>query len=141
MLGSFNLHKGKVRSIHWTPDDSHIVTSAMDGSLFQWRLKTLDKVISVKHKCSYTSAVGSSDGKIFAVGSDRKVRAIESDDVSIDTSAGSAVVTQLCLPQPHPPNKDRLLFGGTETGVVKCWQLPLLEGKCYDQQTHTVRHR
>jgi WD40 repeat protein len=39
MLGSFNLHKGKVRSIHWTPDDSQIVTSAMDGSLFQWRLK------------------------------------------------------------------------------------------------------
>jgi WD40 repeat protein len=71
------------------------------------------------------------------VGSDRKVRSIESSDASADMSAGTAIVTQLCLPQPHPPNKDRLLFGGTETGVVKCWQLPLLEGKCYDHQTHT----
>lgn len=87
-------HNGKVRSIHWTADDSKIVSAGMDGAIYDWNLKELGNVPSgvsgapgttpavfkregenILKSCSYTSAIATPDGKsIFAVGSDKTLK-------------------------------------------------------------------
>lgn len=38
-IGNCRGHNGKVRSIYWTPDDSGLVSSGMDGAVYEWELK------------------------------------------------------------------------------------------------------
>jgi len=135
MLGSFNVHKAKVRSIAWLPDDSAILSAGMDGCVFITRIKTGEHVACAKHKCNYTSAVTTSDGKIYAVGSDRHLKVIQESTLQAELNCG-VILTQLTTQMPRPPLKDRFLFAGTETGVVRVFPIPV-EGKCYDQQVHT----
>ena len=38
-IGNCRGHNGKVRSVYWTPDDSGLVSSGMDGAVYEWELK------------------------------------------------------------------------------------------------------
>lgn len=38
-LGNLKGHNAKVRAIHWTPDDSRIITAGVDGAIYDWALK------------------------------------------------------------------------------------------------------
>lgn len=135
MLGSFNVHKAKVRSIAWLADDSSILSAGMDGQVFTTKIKSGEHVAVAKHKCNYTCAVGTSDGRVYAVGSDRHLKVIQESTLQAELNCG-VVLTQLCTQVPRPPLKDRFLFAGTDTGVIRVFPIPV-EGKCYDQQVHT----
>ena len=64
----------------------------------------------------FDSSLQTSDGKLIACSSDKKIRVIEKSEVAVEL-AGSVAFTQLALPQLHILQKDRLLFAGTENGM------------------------
>jgi WD40 repeat protein len=93
-LGNLKGHNGKVRSIHWSSDDSKLVSAGVDGAVYDWGLKDLALASSgvpgagpgpnnsfkregenILKSCSYTNAVATPDGKaIYAVGSDKTLK-------------------------------------------------------------------
>lgn len=36
-IGNLRGHNGRVRSVVWSTDDSHITTAGMDGAIYEWR--------------------------------------------------------------------------------------------------------
>lgn len=70
----------KVRSIAWSYDDNFILTSGIDGAIYEWEIKGLKRVReNVIKGCIYSSVVCVKDCKtFFGVGSDRKLK--EMDD-------------------------------------------------------------
>lgn len=49
-------HNGKVRSISWSPDDTRLASTGVDGAVYEWRISSMRrerenvlKVISASH--------------------------------------------------------------------------------------------
>ncbi|KAJ3100632.1 Cilia- and flagella-associated protein 57 [Physocladia obscura] len=135
-VGNLKGHNGKVRSIHWSPDDSKIVTAGMDGAIYDWILKDMGNsgstgnsggantagaggggggTGSVKREgesilksCSYTCAVASPDGKsIYAVGSDKTLKEI------VDSQIVKELDSDHVLSQVVISHSGRMMFVGT----------------------------
>lgn len=132
-MASFNLHKGKVRSIWWAPDDTYIITAGMDGCVFQWFLKDGTNKRLAKQECTISCVQGGSEDKVFAVASDAKLKVIEGETLKKEVNAG-LILTQVAL--PNGPDKEKMLFTGTEMGGVRTFSLPI-DGKCTDLQAHS----
>jgi hypothetical protein len=68
-----------VQSIWWAHDDFNIVTSGMDGAIYEWTVKTFKrKRENVIKGCIYTCAIGLKNSRCFyGVGSDRKLRELD----------------------------------------------------------------
>jgi len=83
-LGTLKGHNGKVKSVHWSPDDSRVITSGTEGAVYEWSLRDLSghagqgirrETESILKTCSYSSATFSFDNKtIYAVGSDKTLK-------------------------------------------------------------------
>ncbi len=78
-------HNGKVKSVHWSPDDSRLVTSGLDGAVYEWQLKDFKRVSeNVQKTCLYTCAVTSEETRsIYAAGSDKKLKEIVDGEVTV----------------------------------------------------------
>ena len=37
-VGNLRGHSGKVRSVHWSADDTKIVSAGTDGAVYEWKL-------------------------------------------------------------------------------------------------------
>lgn len=137
MVYSLNLHKGKVRALHWSTDDTGLVSAGMDGCVYNWKIRDPNppKPAASKAKCNYTCVSQTSDGRIVAVGSDRKMKIIDNNEVK-DEIELSTVLTQVAFLHPRPPSKDKVLFAGTDTGVVRVMSLPA-DGTVEDRQVHS----
>ncbi|TPX74759.1 hypothetical protein CcCBS67573_g03970 [Chytriomyces confervae] len=136
-LGNLKGHNGKVRSIHWAPDDTKIVTAGMDGAIYDWALKDMGSGSgaaggggggggikregeSILKSCSYSCAVASPDGKsIYAVGSDKTLKEI-SDSQIIRELESDCVLNQVVL-----SHSGRMMFVGTATGTIRSMKFPL----------------
>jgi WD40 repeat protein len=35
-VGNLRGHNGKVRSVHWSSDDTKIVSAGLDGAVYEW---------------------------------------------------------------------------------------------------------
>ena len=59
-----------MRSVHWSPDDAHIVSAGMDGAVYEWRLKDFKREKeNVLKGCNYTSVLSTPDCKtLYAAG-------------------------------------------------------------------------
>ena len=132
-IGNLRGHNGKVRSLHWVPDDSKLVSAGMDGAVYEWKLKDFKREKeNVLKGCNYTCVVSTPDARsIFAVGSDRKLK--EFDDVQVSKEFDTGVVlTQVAL-----PNNARTLFTASETGAVRSYKFPLT-GEYQEYQSHSA---
>lgn len=60
----------QVRSVHWAPDDAHIISAGMDGAVYEWRLKDFKREKeNVLKGCNYTSVLATPDCKtLYAAG-------------------------------------------------------------------------
>jgi WD40 repeat protein len=69
-------HNGKVRSLSWSNDDSHLISCGSDGAVYCWSISTLKRENeNILKGCSYSSAVCTPDLKsMFAVGNDRYLK-------------------------------------------------------------------
>ena len=59
-----------MRSVHWSPDDAHIVSAGRDGAVYEWRLKDFKREKeNVLKGCNYTSVLSTPDCKtLYAAG-------------------------------------------------------------------------
>ncbi|KAI9346401.1 WD repeat domain 65-like protein [Zopfochytrium polystomum] len=142
-LGNLKGHNGKVRSIHWSSDDSKITTAGMDGAIYDWALKDMSSSNgtgikregeSILKSCSYTSAVSTPDGKsIFAVGSDKTLKEIIDSQIVRELESDT-VLTQVVL-----SHSGRMMFVGTATGTIRAMKFPLGNepGEYQEHQAHS----
>ena len=120
-------HNGKVRSLHWTADDTQIVSSGMDGAVYQWDLKENKREGEyVKKGCSYSTAVTDASGNaVFAAGSDKFLREMEfpASTVSKEIEC-NAIIGQIVL-----SHSQLMLFASTASpdrpGTVRSYKFPL----------------
>lgn len=56
--------------MHWSPDDTHVVSAGMDGAVYEWRLKDFKREKeNVLKGCNYTSVLATPDCKtLYAAG-------------------------------------------------------------------------
>lgn len=69
-------HRGKVKSLSWSSDDSRLITSGSDGAVYIWSTDTYKREHEYVLKgCGFTSAVCTANGSTaYAVGSDRTLK-------------------------------------------------------------------
>jgi WD40 repeat protein len=75
--------------VHWSPDDTRLVTAGMDGAVYEWRLRDLKREKeNVLKGCAYTCVLATPDSRaIYAVGSDRKLKELEESPVRTASTA------------------------------------------------------
>eukprot|EP00842_Homolaphlyctis_polyrhiza_P004220 jgi/Hompol1/479/HPOL_004482-RA len=142
-LGNLKGHNGKVRSIHWSIDDSKIVTAGADGAIYDWSLRDLSghagvgikrEGESILKSCSYSCACATPDGKtIFAVGTDKTLKEIIDSQIVRELESDT-VLTQVLL-----SHSGRMMFVGTTIGTVRSMKFPLGSepGEYQEHQGHS----
>ncbi|KAJ3329215.1 Cilia- and flagella-associated protein 57, partial [Blyttiomyces sp. JEL0837] len=119
-IGNFKGHNGKVRSLHWTPDDSVLVSAGSDGAVYTWIVRDFKRENEhILKSCSYTSAICTPNGKsVYAVGSDKILKEITESTVSSQMET-SVVLTQLAISR-----SGRMMFAGSSTGQIRALKYP-----------------
>eukprot|EP00753_Platysulcus_tardus_P007912 PLAT15528.5.p1 GENE.PLAT15528.5~~PLAT15528.5.p1 ORF type:complete len:1278 (+),score=785.91 PLAT15528.5:80-3913(+) len=128
-LATMRAHNGKVRSLAWSADDSHIISAGMDGGILMWELRLPDCRRVGEHmfkRCNYASVACTAEGtQVFAVGSDRLVKEIEFPSGAVKGSHESdTMLGEACL-----SHSGRVLYLGTSEagrpGLVIAHKLPM----------------
>ncbi|KAJ3219703.1 Cilia- and flagella-associated protein 57 [Dinochytrium kinnereticum] len=130
-IGNLKGHNGKVRSLHWTPDDNVLVSAGSDGAVYTWHVKDLKRESEhILKSCNYTSAVCSINGKsVYAVGSDKVLKEINDSTVTCQMET-NAVLTQIIV-----SHNGKMMFAGTISGQIRSMKFPLT-GDPEDYQEH-----
>ncbi|CAK9258476.1 unnamed protein product [Sphagnum jensenii] len=120
-IGTLRAHVNQVQSIWWAHDDFNIVTSGMDGAIYEWTVKTFKrKRENVIKGCIYTCVIGLKNSRCFyGVGSDRKLRELDEMQV-LKIFESNVALTQIAM-----CGGGALLFAGTETGAIRAYSYPL----------------
>ncbi|KAI8811608.1 WD40-repeat-containing domain protein, partial [Cladochytrium replicatum] len=126
-------HSGKVRSICWSQDDSHLITCGLDGCIYEWNVRTTRKESEVVSRnpgapstagpapgaILYTSASYSPDPKIiYAVSSDCMLREISDSHIlrEIPTKVQYTHLVQ---------SRSGKMFAATSRGAVRALKYPI----------------
>ncbi|GMH45741.1 hypothetical protein BSKO_13704 [Bryopsis sp. KO-2023] len=135
-IGNLRGHNGKVRSLHWSEDDSRLISAGMDGAVYEWRLKDFKREKeNVLKGCNYTCVLSTPDSKsIYAVGSDMKLKEMEDTQgsgtqITKEIDAGT-ILTEIALPAGG-----RTLFAATQGGTVRSYKYPLT-GEFHEYKCH-----
>ncbi|KAJ3228464.1 Cilia- and flagella-associated protein 57 [Clydaea vesicula] len=141
-LGNLKGHNGKVRSLFWSFDDSKIISSGMDGAIYDWGLKDLATASTsvpgvnggggsafkregenILKSCSYTCAVSSPDGKsIYAVGSDKSLKVLKE---IVDSQIVREIESDVVLTQVVLSHSGKMMFLGSTSGKIRSMRFPL----------------
>jgi len=106
-------HAGRIRSLFWQPQDTHICSVAMDGSAYEFHVKKEEKINeNLVKQCNFSDVI--SDGKyMYAVGNDATLRLFQDGmDHQLHPTGNEAIV------HLSYSKKYRRLFGGMEDGSV-----------------------
>jgi WD40 repeat protein len=120
-IANFKGHNGKVRSLHFTPDDSLLVSSGSDGAVYTWVVRENKRENEhILKSCGYTSAVCTPNGRsVYAVGTDRILKEITESTVSAQIETNT-ILTQLAI-----SHSGKMMFAGTSTGQIRSMKYPL----------------
>ncbi|KAI8916406.1 quinon protein alcohol dehydrogenase-like superfamily [Gorgonomyces haynaldii] len=144
-LGNLKGHNAKVRSVHWTHDDSRIITAGVDGAVYDWSLKDLSGYggIGIKREnesivksCAYTCASTSSDSKsIYCVGNDKTLKEIVEGGQIARELPFDVTLTQIVL-----SHSGRMMFVGTAQGTIRALKYPfgVDSGQFQEHQAHAA---
>ncbi|XP_066570529.1 cilia- and flagella-associated protein 57-like [Amia ocellicauda] len=115
-------HRGKVRAIEWSKDDSRLVSCGMDGAVYEWNTLTSKRESdSVLKSCSYTGVTLSPDSKtVFAVGTDCTLKEITDSQILREMQSHGVPYTNVVMSR-----SGRMLFAGTSTGTIRAIKYPL----------------
>ncbi|XP_060782965.1 cilia- and flagella-associated protein 57 [Neoarius graeffei] len=128
-------HGGKVRSVVWSADDSHLVSCGMDGAVYEWNaLNGQRESESVLKSCSYTSLALSPDTRsILAVGNDCTLKEIQDCQILREVASDDVIYTAVVM-----THSGRALFTGTTNGTIRAIKYPLLMQKDWTEyQAHS----
>jgi WD40 repeat protein len=131
LISTMKGHIGKVRSIYWTEDDLSLVTSGMDGAIYEWNvLDGRRKSENVLKSNSYYSAVfDSASNQMYGVGSDSTLKVIQDSQI-IREYASPVTLTQIVL-------SGKMLVAGTANGSIYAFKYPL-DGDNFEFQEHVI---
>ncbi|XP_078485320.1 cilia- and flagella-associated protein 57 [Ciona intestinalis] len=127
-------HNGKVRAIAWSADDSKLISSGMDGAVYEWSAAAAKRVNEVVLKsCAYSGVTVSPSGKhTYAVGSDKSIKEITESQILRTVDSGGATLTQIVM-----SHSGRMLFCGTSGGALRSIKFPLTDsGEWAEHQAH-----
>jgi WD40 repeat protein len=129
-IGNCRGHNGKVRSVHWSSDDSTLVSCGMDGAVYEWELKEGTHTQEYIQKgCNFAAACISNEGKVYAAGSDHSIKEITESQA---TASFDTALNLSCLAL-----SSRFLLAGSEGGAIKQYKLPL-NGQSIDAYVHSA---
>lgn len=122
-------HNGKVRSIRWSADDSKLVSSGVDGAVYEWSTSTGKRVNeNVLKSCAYTSVTVAPTGKhTYAVGSDKTIKEM-TDSTILRTVETTTVMSEIVM-----SHSGRMLFCGSVSGALRSIKFPLSEAGDYTE--------
>jgi len=113
-------HSSKIRCLSWSPNDQILVSCGGDGAIYQWNPATGQRIYEVVNRgVDYTSVTMNREGKIWASSSDGMIREINNGDVLRQVKSDLPINT-LGL-------SNKLLFGATKNGTVRCISQPLTD--------------
>ncbi|PHJ15181.1 wd g-beta repeat-containing protein, partial [Cystoisospora suis] len=123
-------HNSKVRSLCWSPDDSILVSTGMDGAVYEYHVMKDGARISdwVQKGINFSSVVlyrkeGDLANTLFVVGSDSSLKEVSNSQLVNTYDAGCALS---CVALPR---KTRALFAGTADleapGQLRSYTFPL----------------
>nr|CAB3267722.1 WD repeat-containing protein 65 [Phallusia mammillata] len=127
-------HNGKVRAIAWSADDSKLISSGMDGAVYEWSPTAAKRMNEVVLKtCAYSGVAVSPSGKhTYAVGSDKTIKEITESQILRTVDASGMTLTQVAM-----SHSGRMLFCGTMTGALRSIKYPLTDvGEWTEHQGH-----
>jgi WD40 repeat protein len=112
-------HSGKVRSVFWVEDDTRLISTGMDGAIYEYTLANESKVVHHYNKaCEFTSVVH--DGKsVYAVSTDNMIREFADSEMIGQFEVGDVAVNIL---EYAPVQK--MLFSGLADGGIRVSVVP-----------------
>lgn len=122
-------HNGKIRSIRWSADDTKLISSGVDGAVYEWSTSAAKRVNeNVLKSCAYSSVTVSPNGRqTFAVGSDKTIKEITESTILRTVDTG---VEMMEIAMSH---SGRMLFCGSITGALRSIKFPLSEAGDYNE--------
>ena len=128
----FRGHTALVKSLHWSLDDTRIVSAGNDGAVYERRIGHSGRSAEFVQKgCKLNCAISTSDDRMFAVGDDRLLKEISDKSVTKTLDAG-VILTQIVISAPP----QRMLFASTINGAIRSFVYPLT-GIVKDVQAHS----
>jgi len=134
LMANLRGHNAKVRSLSFSNNDTKLVSSGMDGGVYEWIVHEGKRAEGhVVKTCNYSSAIMASDERtMLCCGSDKMLRAIVDSEVTVIREAG------LCLTQLMLSHSQRLLFAGCENGAIRAYRFPIT-GEYHEYPAHIGR--
>uniref|UniRef100_H2ZKC8 Cilia- and flagella-associated protein 57 n=1 Tax=Ciona savignyi TaxID=51511 RepID=H2ZKC8_CIOSA len=152
-------HNGKVRAIAWSADDNKLISTGMDGAVYEWSAAAAKRVNEVVLKsCAYSGVTVSPSGKhTYAVGSDKSIKEITDSQQNphwfetelsklkknrIKISLNGAIFDSggVTLTQVVMSHSGRMLFCGTSNGALRSIKFPLTDvGEWLEHQAHAAQ--
>uniref|UniRef100_H2ZKC6 Cilia- and flagella-associated protein 57 n=1 Tax=Ciona savignyi TaxID=51511 RepID=H2ZKC6_CIOSA len=130
-------HNGKVRAIAWSADDNKLISTGMDGAVYEWSAAAAKRVNEVVLKsCAYSGVTVSPSGKhTYAVGSDKSIKEITDSQILRTVDSGGVTLTQVVM-----SHSGRMLFCGTSNGALRSIKFPLTDvGEWLEHQAHAAQ--
>lgn len=129
-------HSGIVLSMAWSIDDKYLVSSGIDGAIYQWRVSTRERINeSVEKGTEFRSLALTRDNMIYVCTNTGVFREIHNTDIVREIDPNSGIpLTRIALAR-----SDMMLFVGTEAGNLYNIQVPFLEaggGTCTNYRHH-----
>lgn len=113
-------HSQKVRCLSWSPDDQILVSCGSDGAIYEWNPVTGQRIHEVVNRqVDYTSVTISAQKKIWACSTDGQIREIKAGEIVRQVKVDTPLTT-IGL-------SNKLLFGTTTNGTLKCISQPLTD--------------
>ncbi len=125
-------HNGKVRSVHWSADDSRIISAGADGAVYEWGMSDQKRKGETVHKGTvYNSCLTVPDGRsIVVVGSDKTIKEIS--DSTVQKEFPTLVeLTNVVM------SSGKIIFAGTDEGTVRAYKYPLTSAEFQEFQCHS----
>merc|ERR1719473_2434003 len=136
-------HNGKVRSIAWTADDSMLVSTGMDGAVYEYNVLAEGRRVGndfVLKGTSFSCVIVYTDpstggNTMYVVGTDRMLREVFSGQAQSLVEAGTTL-GQIVL-----SNSAKTLFAAVAEpdapGPIRCYKFPL-DGDYIEYQCHSA---
>ena len=131
-VGNCRGHGGKVTGIAFSADDKRLLSTGLDGAVYEWSLSTFqrEKENVIKSNEYASVAIAPDDTYVFAVGSDATLKQLDGEDLMLNEefaltgTGGDGGQTQTqTFTRVRLTNGGRRLFAATSTGAVRAYEL------------------
>ena len=131
-VGNCRGHGGKVTGIAFSSDDKRLLSTGLDGAVYEWSLSTFqrEKENVIKSNEYASVAVAPDDTYVFAVGSDATLKQLDGEDLMLNeefaltgVGGGQTQTQPQTFTRVRLTNGGRRLFAATSAGSIRAYGL------------------